>query len=97
LDVNKCMILSVVFPQVAAMSGSSCGGATNGLEAVCSETDLRSNFVWAFSIGSEFTMFSCATYGFQMIENELAYLNWLQSYCTVVQACDAEFVEGFLK
>jgi len=81
LGVNKSMTLSVVFPQVAAMPGLWYRTTANGLEAVCSGADLRSNFAWAFLIGSEFTMFVCVSYSFHMIENKVACLNGLQSNC----------------
>ena len=75
MDVNKSMTLSVVLPQVAAMLGSWYGRVTNTLKAIRSGADLRSNFAWDFLIGSESTMFSCASYGFYTMENEVNYLN----------------------
>ena len=91
------MTLSVILPQVAAMPGSCYGRAADGPEVIRPGADLGNILTYVFPIGREFTMFSCASYDFYMMENEAAYLNSLQSYCAVVQAYDVELVEGFLK
>ena len=42
-------------------------------------------------------MFPCPSYSFHAPKNEVAHLNWLHSHHTVVQACDAQFIESFSK
>jgi len=84
MDVNKSMTLSRVLPQVTIILGSWYGRAANSLEAIRSGMDLRSNFVWVFPIGSEFTMFPCSSFGCHTPENEVTYMSWLQSHCVVV-------------
>jgi len=74
------------------MLGSWYRRAANGLEAMHSGVDLRNNFIGAFLIGSKFTMFPCVSYNFHTPENEVTYMNLLQSHCVVVQACDVELV-----
>jgi len=59
------------------MLGSWNGRAANDLEAMRSETDFRSNFIWAFPIGSEFSMFPHTSYNLHASENEVAHLNRL--------------------
>ena len=46
------MSLSIVLSQVVAMPGLWHGRTIDGLEAISAGADLRSNFVWAFPVGS---------------------------------------------
>jgi len=51
----------------------------------------------ALPISDEFTEFPSASHGLHTAENQVAYLNWLQSYYAVMKTCNAELVEGFPK
>jgi len=42
-------------------------------------------------------MLPYTSYGLHALTNEVTHINQLQSHCEVVQACDAEFTEGFPK
>ena len=71
------MSLSIVLCQVGAMLGSLYGRATNSLDVIHSGTELKSNFVWAFLISSEFSIFPRTSYGLHVLENEVTHMNKL--------------------
>ena len=49
------------------------------------------------ALSIELAIFHCASYGFHTTKNKITGLNKLHPYCAIMEACDAELVEGFSK
>ena len=57
---------------------------------------MGGNFVWVFLVGGEFAI-PCTSYDFHTTKNKMACLNRLHPYCAIMEARDAELVEGLSK
>jgi len=74
---------------------SRYGCAISGLNALHIGLYLSDDLVWAFLVGYELAMLICTHYCFGSAKNEIAYLNWLQFYCSIMETRDAELVKCF--
>ena len=83
--------------EITTMPCSWCGCAISGLNAIRAGPYLSDDLVWAFPVGCELAMLICVCYSFCSAKNKVAYLDWLQFYCSVMEMQDTGLIKCFLE